>query len=71
VLENFGLDVTEADALIMRARVAMGWVEAPPEPEIEDLPEPELSEEEQLFGRADAGPAAEASEDDADEPREA
>ena len=28
----------EAEALIMRARVAMGWIEAPPEPEVEEEP---------------------------------
>ena len=36
------LDAADAEALIMRARVAMGWVEAPPEPE----PEEEIYEEE-------------------------
>jgi N utilization substance protein A len=41
ILEAFGLEPADAEALIMRARVAMGWIEAPPEPE----PEPELEEE--------------------------
>ncbi len=36
ILESFNLDAAEAEALIMRARIAMGWVEAPPEPEIEE-----------------------------------
>jgi N utilization substance protein A len=40
VLESFGLDPQDAELLIMRARIAMGWVEAPPEPE----PEPEAEE---------------------------
>ncbi|HMO43549.1 MAG TPA: transcription termination factor NusA, partial [Phenylobacterium sp.] len=31
ILESFGLDPAEAEALIMRARVAMGWIEAEPE----------------------------------------
>ncbi|WP_334160622.1 transcription termination factor NusA [Phenylobacterium sp.] len=38
ILESFGLDPQDAETLIMRARVAMGWVEAPPEPEIEEEP---------------------------------
>ena len=36
ILEAFDLDAADAETLIMRARVVMGWVEAPPEPEIED-----------------------------------
>ncbi|OXE36396.1 MAG: transcription termination/antitermination protein NusA [Phenylobacterium zucineum] len=50
LLETFNLDPAEAEALIMRARVVMGWVEAPPEPEIEEAPAVELSEQEQVFG---------------------
>jgi transcription termination/antitermination protein NusA len=43
ILESFNLDPAEAEALIMRARIAMGWVEAPePEPELE--PEAEFAE---------------------------
>ncbi len=33
ILEAFNLSPDDAEALIMRARIAMGWVEAPPEPE--------------------------------------
>ncbi|MBI1200770.1 MAG: transcription termination/antitermination protein NusA [Phenylobacterium sp.] len=33
ILEAFGLDPQDAELLIMRARVAMGWIEAPEEPE--------------------------------------
>jgi N utilization substance protein A len=33
ILDSFNLSPEDADALIMRARVVMGWVEAPPEPE--------------------------------------
>jgi N utilization substance protein A len=40
VLETFALAPDAAEAIIMNARVAMGWVEAEPEPE------PELVEEE-------------------------
>jgi N utilization substance protein A len=35
ILESFNLSPEDAEALIMRARVVMGWVEAPPEPEYE------------------------------------
>ncbi|HRD27343.1 MAG TPA: transcription termination factor NusA [Caulobacter sp.] len=35
ILEAFALSPEDAEALIMRARVAMGWIEAPPEPEYE------------------------------------
>jgi N utilization substance protein A len=42
-LEAFALSPEDAEALIMRARVVMGWVEAPPEPEYE--PEPEVEAE--------------------------
>jgi N utilization substance protein A len=38
ILENFGLDPQDAETLIMRARIAMGWVEAPPEEELEEEP---------------------------------
>lgn len=37
ILESFNLSPEDAEALIMRARIAMGWVEAPPEPEYEDV----------------------------------
>jgi N utilization substance protein A len=58
ILESFGLDPQAAEDLIMRARVAMGWVEAPPEPE----PEPEeLEPTEEDFAEAEmAGEARDA-----------
>ena len=34
ILETFNLSPEDAEALIMRARVAMGWIE--PEPEVEE-----------------------------------
>jgi N utilization substance protein A len=43
VLESFNLTPEVAEALIMRARVAMGWVE--PEPEVEETEEGEFVEE--------------------------
>ena len=36
ILEAFNLSPEDAEALIMRARIVMGWVEAPPEPEYEE-----------------------------------
>ena len=39
VVESFNLTADDAEALIMRARVAMGWVEPDPEPEPEAEPE--------------------------------
>ncbi len=52
ILETFSMDPADAEALIMRARIAMGWVEAPPEPEPAEAVEVALTEEEQLFGQA-------------------
>jgi transcription termination/antitermination protein NusA len=47
ILDDYNLSPEDAEALIMRARVAAGWIE--PEPEIEE----ELSEEDRVFGVAD------------------
>ncbi|MDO8913175.1 MAG: transcription termination factor NusA [Phenylobacterium sp.] len=58
ILEAFNLDAADAEALIMRARVVMGWVEAPPEPEAQEVAQVELSEEEQVFGVRGAQTAA-------------
>jgi N utilization substance protein A len=60
ILESFNMDAADAEALIMRARIAMGWVEAPPEV-IEEEIEAELSEEDRLFGgpRTATAPVAE------------
>ena len=45
ILESFGLEPQDAELLIMRARVAMGWIEAPePEPEAEAEGEGEEAE---------------------------
>jgi N utilization substance protein A len=52
ILEAFALEPADAEALIMRARVVMGWVEAPPEPEPE--PEEEALEDSQVFAEAQA-----------------
>jgi N utilization substance protein A len=64
ILESFNLESADAEALIVRARVAMGWIEAPPEPEPDlDEVEPELTEEEMVFGRAGASNAPTAALD--------
>jgi N utilization substance protein A len=44
-LEAFALSPEDAEALIMRARVVMGWVEAPEEPEYEEEVEYEAEAE--------------------------
>jgi N utilization substance protein A len=44
-LESFTLTPDAAEALIMRARVAMGWIEADPEPEA--APEADYAEDDQ------------------------
>jgi transcription termination/antitermination protein NusA len=36
MLDSFGLSAEDAEALIMRARVQAGWIEAPPEPEYDE-----------------------------------
>jgi transcription termination/antitermination protein NusA len=51
MLEAFGLEPQDAEALIMRARVAMGWIEAP-EPEPDEVYEESLVDE--VFGQAPA-----------------
>jgi N utilization substance protein A len=65
ILESFNMDAADAEALIMRARVAMGWVEAPePEPEAEV----EYNEMEAVFGHApEQAPAEAAAEEPAAE----
>ncbi|MCR5874007.1 transcription termination factor NusA [Phenylobacterium sp. J426] len=55
ILESFGLDAQDAELLIMRARIVMGWVEAPEEPEMEEAPEGEFAE-----GGFDAEPSEDA-----------
>ena len=54
ILEAFNLEPADAEALIMRARVVMGWVEAPPEPEVDEAPieDTEAYAEAELAGEA-------------------
>ena len=54
ILEQFSLDAADAEALIMRARVAMGWIEAPPEPEVEPEEEEPAGEFDDVFAQAEA-----------------
>jgi N utilization substance protein A len=55
VLESFNLSPDDAEALIMRARVAMGWIE----------PEPEVEEETEADGGEADGEAPETSAEEA------
>jgi N utilization substance protein A len=59
ILDSFNLSPEDAEALIMRARVVMGWVEAPPEPE--------YVEEEVEFEEEAGEEPAEASDEAAEE----
>ena len=59
ILDSFNLSPEDADALIMRARVVMGWVEAPPEPE--------YVEEEGVYEEEAGEEPAEASDEIAEE----
>ncbi|WP_309090675.1 transcription termination factor NusA [Phenylobacterium sp.] len=52
ILESFGLDAQDAELLIMRARIAMGWVEAPEEPEAAEEPTDEDFAEAEMAGEA-------------------
>ena len=54
VLEAFNLEPADAELLIMRARVVMGWVEAPPEPEYEPQAEGEPDPDAAVFAQAQA-----------------
>ncbi|WP_091735409.1 transcription termination factor NusA [Phenylobacterium immobile] len=67
ILESFNLEAADAELLIMRARVALGWIEAP-EVEAEVEPEPELEaviEDEAPADEAEALAAAEGEARDA------
>jgi len=53
ILESFNLDPQDAELLIMRARIAMGWVEAPEEPEAEPSEDGEALEDTEAFAAAE------------------
>ncbi|GGL17041.1 MULTISPECIES: transcription termination factor NusA [Caulobacter] len=59
ILDSFNLSPEDAEALIMRARIVMGWVEAPPEPEYVE----EEGEFEEEAGEAPAEASDEAVEE--------
>lgn len=59
ILESFNLDPNDAELLIMRARIAMGWVEAPPEDEVYE----EDAASEDSVGEEPAAEAPASSED--------
>ena len=60
ILESFNLDPADAELLIMRARVVMGWVEAPPEEEVYEEEVLEEPTEEHLAEAEAAGEAQDA-----------
>ena len=57
VLESFNLSPEDAEALIMRARVAAGWIE--PEPELEEPRTRPMSERRKRSSRTRRSPATE------------
>ena len=67
VLESFNLSPDDAEALVMRARIAMGWIEPEPEPE----PEAELESEGEVdpdanvFAKLDGHSAEPAADEEA------
>lgn len=61
ILDSFNLSPEDAEALIMRARIVMGWVEAPPEPEY--VEEEGEFEEEAGEAPAEASDEAEVSDE--------
>ncbi|WP_426010494.1 transcription termination factor NusA [Caulobacter sp. DWR2-3-1b2] len=73
ILDSFNLSPEDAEALIMRARVLMGWVEAPPEPEyieeeVEDAGEAPAEASDEIT--EDAEPAEETEDATDDETKE-
>jgi N utilization substance protein A len=68
ILDSFNLSPEDAEALIMRARIIMGWVEAPPEPEY--VEEEVEFEEEAGEAPADASEAVEIPEEAPEEASE-
>jgi N utilization substance protein A len=54
ILESFNLDPADAELLIMRARVVMGWVEAPEEPAEEEFEADAEEPSDEAFAEAEA-----------------
>ncbi len=55
ILESFNLSPEDAERLIMRARVAAGWIEPEPEPEAEPAEEEPYDEAAAVFGDGGRG----------------
>ena len=55
VLESFEMSPEDAERLIMRARVAVGWVEAEPEPEATEIEDAPYDEAAAVFGEPAGG----------------
>ena len=68
ILESFNLSPEDAEALIMRARIVMGWVEAPPEPEYEEV---EAEAEGEFEGEAEEAAAEDVASEEAASEEEA
>ena len=62
-LETFNLSPEDAEALVMRARVAMGWIEPEPEPEPRQGSEEEAEPEPETELLAEAASAEEVEQD--------
>ena len=60
ILDDYNLSPEDAEGLIMRARVAAGWIE--PEAQIEE----ELAEEDEALGESEEAAAAAAEEREGD-----
>jgi len=69
ILDSFNLSPEDAEALIMRARIVMGWVEAPPEPEYVEE-EVEFVEDEAGEEPAEASDEVETSDEAVEEAEE-
>ena len=54
ILESFSLSPDDAEALIMRARIAMGWIEPEPEPEPEPEVEGEVDPDANVFAKVES-----------------
>ena len=50
VLDSFNLSAEDAERLIMRARVAAGWIEPEPEPEESEIEDQPIDEATAVFG---------------------
>ena len=55
ILDSFNMSPEDAERLIMRARVAAGWIEAPPEPEPAEVEEEPYDEAAAVFGDSNRG----------------